>query len=299
MARPSQQQQQQQQQQEQDPNAGQPQDAGDGAQQPSHADLIAAAAAAAVAAIQQAQQSRPAPGYEGRLRLPNVPMLGTAGVHFVEWKRRIQDRLEYHKLGAMLTDPDQLKEHWPVAKELLLSSVPAADSNLIRTAGNWLEAMRNLEQLYAPNREIQGYTMKAELFKLQFEANETVPTLINRARTMASNLEHMGNPVPEGDVITAVISAIKGHPVYGQQLANFLAGVPGHLTLPKLQESFAALGMRHDVPGAFTATARTQPPPLLHPQLQLLLSPPWSLRTWCRLCSVSLTRCPRRAQPLP
>ena len=67
----------------------------------------------------------------------------------------------------------------------------------------------------------------------------------------------LGNDVSDADILTAVVSAIRRHPQYSVQLANLLSAVPGNLTLPKLQQSFAAFG--DYVPGAFTVTAVSQP----------------------------------------
>ena len=127
------------------------------------------------------------PAYVPRVSLAPLPKLG-ADANWTEWKQTIEDRMHLYKFGNMLTNATATPANWPAAKQILLTAVQHCDSNLVRDAPNLKSAMTALEQQYAPNKQVLALTLKADLYNLHFQANESVPTLINRARTIASHL---------------------------------------------------------------------------------------------------------------
>lgn len=186
----------------------------------------------------------PRPTFTSRLVLPPLPILGK-DEDFVDWLPRVKDRMEHYDLVD-----------WRHQRELILTATPHADHATIRACASVTEAFDALKATHAPNDNVQILQYRTDLNQLRFQANEPVYSLIQRARTLSTRLRTLGVPITEEDVRTAVVSAIRQHPVYSQHLATLLALNPGVLTMQQIQSSFAVFS-NPNVPGAFTVAPLT------------------------------------------
>ena len=72
------------------------------------------------------------------MQLSKVPILGKE-MPIVEWLPRIEDRRQHYSI-------DRSPAHWPLAKELLLTSTDHGDHPIIRKAGGWDEALKGYQR---------------------------------------------------------------------------------------------------------------------------------------------------------
>ena len=175
---------------------------------------------------------------------------------FLSWHRRIDLRLR-----AMFPDLVQLQPaDWPCIQQHLVSTVLPDDELLVYESPDYDTAMTALFDKYIPCKTAAAVARRSELYRLAFFVNESVPQLIARAKKLASEILMLGGQVADTEVLTAVLSAVKVHPVYGMHLTNLQCNPTINIDLNLLHRSFHTV-CPNPVPTALAATAAPPPPP--------------------------------------
>lgn len=175
-----------------------------------------------------------------RISVSKVPLLGKE-IPYVQFIPRIEDRATFH--GANLNN----QQDWDrIGKELVADSVPSEHQMSVRQAPTWPAAKQYLESQFAPNKEILKLNYRSDLSALRIRPSESVAGVVARGRNIINDLAALGVNVTDEELLTHVVTAIKAHPVFSQQLGTLMA--TGSLTLQRIMSAYAVFGEPH-IPG--------------------------------------------------
>jgi len=184
-----------------------------------------------------------------------------------EWLPRFTRCVQAYGWSNQLVDSTDT-DRWPLALDLLLSSIEKVDFTKVEACVNLKDAIEVLKDKYHVSNQVDIIRLMRQLSQLRLEPNEEIHSVVSKVEAVLNNLAAAGAPADNNFKLTHVIQILSQNPAYKATIDHMLVAATDEVTLKSLVRGFNTAHASSVVPGAFTAQGSTDHLSLLQKTLE-------------------------------